>query len=43
VRRIVLLDPPPGLVASFNDVLVRLSCQSESVQRLRLRDGRWLI
>lgn len=43
VRRIVLLDPPAPLVASFNDVLVRLSCQPESAQRPRLRDGRWVI
>lgn len=43
VRRIVLLDPPDVLVNSFNDVLVRLSCQSKAVQRPRLRDGRWLL
>jgi hypothetical protein len=43
VRRIVLLDPPPTLVASFSDVLVRLSCQPESAQRPRLRDGRWVL
>src|SRR5579859_59156 len=39
VRRIVLLDPPEALVSSFNDVLVRLSCQPKSAQRPRLRDG----
>jgi hypothetical protein len=43
VRRIVLLDPPPPLVASFDDVLVRLSCKPEPAQRPRLRDGRWLL
>jgi len=43
VRRIVLLDPPEALVSSFNDVLVRLSCQPKSAQRPRLRDGRWLL
>lgn len=43
VRRIVLLDPPQTLVASFNDVLVRLSCQPEAARRPRLRDGRWLL
>lgn len=43
VRRIVLLDPPAQLVTSFNDVLVRLSCQPEPAQRPRLRDGRWVL
>ena len=43
VRRIVLLDPPEALVSSFNDVLVRLSCQPKPAQRPRLRDGRWLL
>ncbi|WP_430390321.1 hypothetical protein [Dyella sp. 20L07] len=43
VRKVVLLDPPAALVASFNDVLVRLSCQSKPAQRPRLRDGRWLL
>jgi hypothetical protein len=43
VRRIVLLDPPAPLVTSFNDVLVRLSCQPEPAQRPRLRDGRWVL
>lgn len=43
VRRVVLLDPPETLVASFNDVLVRLSCQSKPAQRPRLRDGRWML
>jgi ABC-2 type transport system ATP-binding protein len=43
VRRVVVLDPPESLVSSFNDVLVRLSCQSKPAQRPRLRDGRWLL
>ncbi|WP_199100368.1 hypothetical protein [Dyella sp. ASV21] len=43
VRKVVLLDPAPALLASFNDVLVRLSCQSKPAQRPRLRDGRWLL
>lgn len=43
VRRIVLLDPPETFIASFNDVLVRLSCQPKPTQRPRLRDGRWLL
>ena len=43
VRRVVLLDPGASLVASFNDVLVRLSCQPKPAQRPRLRDGRWML
>lgn len=43
VRRVVLLDPAESLVASFNDVMVRLSCQPKPAQRPRLRDGRWML
>ena len=43
VRRVVILDPAESLVASFNDVLVRLSCQPKPAQRPRLRDGRWIL
>ncbi|AIF48359.1 hypothetical protein [Dyella japonica] len=43
IRRVVLLDPAESLVASFNDVLVRLSCQPKPAQRPRLRDGRWML
>lgn len=43
VRRVVLLDPPESVVSSFNDVLVRLSCQPKPAQRPRLRDGRWML
>ncbi|MDG2536748.1 hypothetical protein P5Y53_03670 [Dyella jiangningensis] len=43
VRRVVLLDPPETVISSFNDVLVRLSCQPKPAQRPRLRDGRWLL
>lgn len=43
VRKVVLIDPPPALVASFNDVLVRVSCQAKPAQRPRLRDGKWLL
>ncbi|WP_114238580.1 hypothetical protein [Dyella sp. C9] len=42
-RKVVLLDPAPGLVSSFNDVLVRLSCQPKPAQRPRLRDGKWVL
>lgn len=41
VRRVVLLDPPEAVISSFNDVLVRLSCQPKPAQRPRLRDGQW--
>ena len=43
VRRVVLMDPQETVIASFNDVLVRLSCQPKPAQRPRLRDGRWLL
>jgi len=43
VRRVVLLDPPETVISSFNDVLVRLSCQPKPAQRPRLRDGRWML
>jgi hypothetical protein len=42
-RKVVLLDPAPAVMASFNDVLVRLSCQPKPAQRPRLRDGRWVL
>jgi hypothetical protein len=43
VRRVVLLDALPSLVASFDDVAVRLSSSAPATQRPRLRDGRWLL
>jgi hypothetical protein len=43
VRRVVLLDAAPALVASFDDVAVRLSTKAPATQRPRLRDGRWLL
>lgn len=43
VRRVVLLDAAPGLIASFDDVAVRLSSTAQMTQRPRLRDGRWLL
>jgi hypothetical protein len=43
VRRVVLLDPAPALMASFDDVAVRLSSTTPITQRPRLRDGRWLL
>ncbi|QEE24895.1 hypothetical protein CS053_10555 [Rhodanobacter glycinis] len=42
VRRVVLLDAEPALVAGLDDVAVRLDGSSRSAQRPRLRDGRWL-
>lgn len=43
IRRVVLMDPQESVVASFSDVLVRLSCKPKPAQRPRLRDGRWLL
>ncbi|WP_404545359.1 hypothetical protein [Dyella jejuensis] len=43
VRRVVLLDAAPALIASFDDVAVRLSSNAHAAQRPRLRDGRWLL
>jgi hypothetical protein len=42
VRRVVLLDAEPALVASLDDVAVHLNGTSRAAQRPRLRDGRWL-
>ena len=42
VRRVVLLDAEPALVAGLDDVAVRLDGSSRPAQRPRLRDGRWL-
>lgn len=42
VRRVILLDAEPALVASLDDVAVRLNGASRAAQRPRLRDGRWL-
>lgn len=43
VRRVILLDAAPTLVASLDDVAVRLSGTAQAAQRPRLRDGRWLL
>jgi hypothetical protein len=43
VRRVVLLDVPPSLAASIDDVAVRLGGATDVAQRPRLRDGRWLL
>jgi hypothetical protein len=43
VRRVVLLDAPPALISSFDDVAVRLGDTTHSTLRPRLRDGRWLL
>jgi hypothetical protein len=43
VRRVVLLDAAPTLIASLDDVAVRLSGMAPASQRPRLRDGRWLL
>jgi hypothetical protein len=43
VRRVVLLDAPEILVSSIDDVAVRLGSTANTIQRPRLRDGRWLL
>jgi hypothetical protein len=43
VRRVVLIDAAPTLIASFDDVAVRISGMAQAAQRPRLRDGRWLL
>jgi hypothetical protein len=43
VRRVVLLDAPDLLVSSIDDVAVRLGSTANTIQRPRLRDGRWLL
>jgi hypothetical protein len=39
----VLLDAPEILVSSIDDVAVRLGSTANTIQRPRLRDGRWLL
>lgn len=43
VRRVVLLDAVPALVASVDDVAVRMRSTAKAAQHPRLRDGRWLL
>ena len=43
VRRVVLLDAPEILVSSIDDIAVRLGSTANTIQRPRLRDGRWLL
>jgi hypothetical protein len=43
VRRVVLLDAPPSLISSIDNIIVRLGGAADVVQRPRLRDGRWLV
>jgi hypothetical protein len=43
LRRVVLLDPPPALAAHLGELAARLGCDSHPPQRLRLRDGRWVV
>lgn len=43
VRRVVLLDPAPALIATVDDVAVRMGGAAKVTQRPRLRDGRWLL
>ncbi|WP_329740536.1 hypothetical protein [Dyella sp. A6] len=43
VRRVVLLDAPPRLVAGLDEVAIRMSAAPRVALRPRLRDGRWLL
>ncbi len=42
LRRVVLLDAPPALVAHLGDLAVQISSEEDKPRNLRLRDGRWL-
>lgn len=43
LRRVVLLDPPMALAEHLGELAARLGCDDRQPQRLRLRDGRWLV
>jgi hypothetical protein len=42
LRRVVLIDAPPTLVAYLGDLAVPVSGNGGKSRNLRLRDGRWL-
>ncbi len=42
LRRVVLVDTPPALVAHLGDLATRVSSEGDRPRNLRLRDGRWL-
>ena len=43
LRRVVLMDAPAALAEHLGELAVRLNSADSSPQRLRLRDGRWLV
>jgi len=43
LRRIVLIDAPAALVEHLGELATHLRSQDSQPQRLRLRDGRWLV
>ena len=43
LRRVVLLDPPPALLGQLGESAIRLRGAPDAPQRLRLRDGRWVV
>lgn len=42
LRRVVLIDTPPALIAHLGDLAAQLSSEDAKPRKLRLRDGRWL-
>lgn len=42
VRRVVLIDAPPALVAYLGDLAAAVSGEGGAPRSLRLRDGRWV-
>lgn len=42
LRRVVLVDAPPALVAHLGDLAAAVSSEDGKPRHLRLRDGRWL-
>lgn len=42
LRRVVLLNAPKALVEQLGDLIANIDSAPERLQRLRLRDGRWL-
>ena len=43
LRRVVLIDVPAALVEHLSGLATHLRCADSQPQRLRLRDGRWLV
>jgi len=43
LRRVVLIDVPAALTEHLGDLATHLRCKDSQLQRLRLRDGRWLV